>query len=597
MILEHPRSNGVLVEETQTLLNRLGWTAAAAYATLAFAIGLADIVFILRHYTRYPFGDHWIWLGRYAERGLWAALLTQFNEHRLFFPGLLYWADLTLFGGKNAFLIFASILINLGCIVVLILPIIRRLEVPLPVRMTFAGFVTITMWWFIQGPNFFYPFSLCLALANLGVLSSLCLFSLFHEREIQGRPARADLLLAGSILCGFVGTFSYGHGILIWPLLLCDAAILRLRARHWIPIAGATLLALALYFRQYITPVSHSNPVAALRSPIKLANYFFIMIGLPWLGGENAQLGWRTNILQYGIIIGGFLAAALLIGIYVFRRERDSFTTFYSSILLLALGSAAITALGRSNFPVAQSLSGRYAPIPLLFWISLSSLVTFYLCRFESPVGLGKFFWCVILAGCSAATLPTQFAMGNYLAGRERAQENAVASIASGVPDQTVVGVELYPAYPLIKLVDTKTMQSMHRGSLFQLPESRMAGTPLQTHFWVSGNCEGSVDEVKSYQGDSKNGVRLSGWLFDTRRGAAAKVLVTDQRGDILGFGTGDFARPDVAATLHNPSMERTGWIAYSPFPADGSRLLRVFGEFPDSSVCEVVSPKTLVPQ
>ena len=57
----------------------LGVFAAVTYLVFAILAGLADIFYILRHYTRFPFGDHWIWLERFYRNGLLATLYAQFN--------------------------------------------------------------------------------------------------------------------------------------------------------------------------------------------------------------------------------------------------------------------------------------------------------------------------------------------------------------------------------------------------------------------------------------------------------------------------------------------------------------------------------------
>lgn len=43
--------------------------AGLCYLIVALLIVTFDIGFILRHYTRFPFGDHWIWLAVLYERG------------------------------------------------------------------------------------------------------------------------------------------------------------------------------------------------------------------------------------------------------------------------------------------------------------------------------------------------------------------------------------------------------------------------------------------------------------------------------------------------------------------------------------------------
>jgi len=89
--------------------------AGIAYLAFAILVGLADILFILRHYPTFPFGDHWIWLARLYERGPLGAIWSQYNEHRLVFPGVLFFLDHRYFGSVNGLLIIASMLFQAGC--------------------------------------------------------------------------------------------------------------------------------------------------------------------------------------------------------------------------------------------------------------------------------------------------------------------------------------------------------------------------------------------------------------------------------------------------------------------------------------------------
>ena len=529
-------------------------------------------------------------MARFWERGLWGALLAQFNEHRFFIPGIFYWADFRFFGGRNLLLAGASAAIHVAGIIVLALPLIRNREVPPPVAAVFSGFVTITMLWYIQGPNFFYPYNLCIPLANLEILLSLFSLAAFLRTESRFQSSRV-WLLAASIVCGFAATFTYGNGMLIWPLLLGNALLARLPVRRIIPIAAAALLALGLYFRHYLSPPGHTNPFESLRHPLKLATYFFVMIGLPLLGGEGATLEFPTKAFQYLLILSGLLSAVAFLFIWV-RRSHE---VFYSSLLLFAVGSAAITALSRSNFPVSQALSARYAPIPLLFWISLIALITLHLCRPKSKAGAALFFWCTGLAAASFATLPAQSAMGSYFATRARFQQSAVASIALGIPDTAAVSTELYPQIALLQFVDRRTMEAYRRSSFFAMPETRLIGTALQPRFTISGDCQSRMDDPLVYQSGQNRAVRLSGWLYDTnRRQCARRILVTDAAGTILGFGIGQMPRPGVAAAFRNPAMYASGWIAYAHLPSGESRPLRIFGlPAGSSAVCEVRSPNS----
>ena len=111
-------------------LGRLVGICAAAYLVLAIVIAVADILFVLRHYTTFPFGDQWVWLARMHERGVLRGLFAQYNEHRLPVPGVFYLLDYRWFGGRNSLLIAVSLLFQAGCAVLLILPMWRQPEVP-----------------------------------------------------------------------------------------------------------------------------------------------------------------------------------------------------------------------------------------------------------------------------------------------------------------------------------------------------------------------------------------------------------------------------------------------------------------------------------
>src|SRR5579871_2293893 len=120
---------------------RMASTAGIAWLGVAILEAFASIVFVLRHYTRFPFGDHWIWLARLYQDGLFATLCSQFNEHRYFVPGLFYFADHRFFGSTNTFLTFFLLAVQIAATALLIRPVWQAPRQPL--RYFFAGFTVI----------------------------------------------------------------------------------------------------------------------------------------------------------------------------------------------------------------------------------------------------------------------------------------------------------------------------------------------------------------------------------------------------------------------------------------------------------------------
>ena len=573
-----------------------GLVAAVTYQTFAILIALGDITYLLRHYTRFPFGDHWAWLDGLYQHGLWATLFSQFNEHRLVIPGLWYFLDHRYFGSTNTLLVIVTVLIQIGCILLLIAPQWRPSGMPTPVRRVFMGFVVITMLWFIQAENFFYPFSLCLSCANLGMLASFYLFS----RLCAGDSRRAVWLWVGVLASALWATFSYGHGMLVWPVLLAAGLWLRLPPRRLAAVFVVMLCALGVYFFHYKTPVQHANPLESLQRPIQVLQYAVLMIGLPFFPAGVRDAAVSSHFVSYAISVLGIMLAAVLLVRFAKTKpaERTREQVMYCSVLLFALGSGSITALGRSHFPLWQALSGRYAPVPLLFWISLAALITAYLSGAEVRFGAARPVWCALLILASLATLPTQARMGRYMANRERQQRAAALSVTVGVPDLARIAEEMSPRFDRILTVDRAATPFLGH-SLFWRPEEAFLGTPLRDHFRLapSADCMGFVDRVNLLP-EPAQGARLLGWAWNARRGKAVDGIwiVGDQR-IIRGLGITRIPRPDVAAAYSNGAIFSAGWIAYSRLPAQGSGALTVFASLDDGkSACPIGAPRVPAP-
>jgi hypothetical protein len=94
----------VAVETLGRIVTRALDVASWVFLTAGLCFCAVSTAFLLQHFRRMPFWDHWVWLARYHEAGLPGVLFTQFNEHRLFFPGFFYLVDYELCAGSNLFL-------------------------------------------------------------------------------------------------------------------------------------------------------------------------------------------------------------------------------------------------------------------------------------------------------------------------------------------------------------------------------------------------------------------------------------------------------------------------------------------------------------
>lgn len=570
--------------------------AAWIYFGFALLVLGSNLFHILRDYTAYPFGDHWIWLARLNQEGAWTALTAQYNEHRLTVPGILYLLDHRLFGSANRLLIGASIFFQLGCAFFLITPVLRRPEIPRSVKLVFSGLVMILAFWFIQGENFYYPFSLCMASSNLGILAALYCMGFLAE-DSGSSVWRARLLVACVVVAALWAEFSYGHGLLIWPLLALLGWIVGLPRRWSLLILGLFVAAWGLYFIGYRTPAGHASPIEALKHPVRVAHYLLLMMGLPFFGADKADLRVSMNVFSYAVSSLGILTGLFCCLRFAFRRggDRSHATVFYTSVMALSLGAALITALNRSMFPTGQALSGRYSAVPLLFWISLAALGSRFIARWETNGGLGRAIWCGVLAATSLGTLPEQSIKGGYFAIRSSLQNAAAASLAAGSPDQDAVNVEL-ANLQLVNAVDKRWMATSGGRSLFARPESEMVGKPLLSSFRLAppDTCSGAFDLATPFQAASKPAVKIIGWAWKAKQqGEVARIFITDDHNVVRGFGVKHMFRPDVANAFANESMTFAGFQAYAPLPPEYTGTFTVFADLGDGqNVCQIGVPR-----
>ena len=560
------------------------------YLVVALLAGAFDVSYILRHHVRYPFGDQWIWLARLYERGFWCGFTSQYNEHRLIVPGVFYYADYRYFGSRNTLLAIVSLLFQLGCGALLIVPLWRSTEVWKPLRCFFAGFVAMTVLWFIQAEDLFYPYQLQISCANFGILAAMHLFARLASRRKE-RVGRLAGLWVAVFACAFWATFSFGHGILIWPVLLALGMAARFSKRELLMIAAVFACAASLYFIQYQKPAGSASPLESLRQPSRVVQYAVLLIGLPLFGAGAPDVSVMSHAGLYATAATGVVLALLMLARFALAKpgERQAFEYIYCAMLATNLGAAVLAALSRGNFPLEQALSGRYAPMPLIFWISLIALTTIHLCRAEARGGVGRVMWCGLLAAASAVMLPAQFTMGHYMAYRARNQAAAALSMAVGTPDAPRIREEMAPP-ALVAFVDRNGVRLLGH-SLFADAGLQWLGSRVTDHFQPAGGgaCLGAVDSLNPVAGSTTPGVRLAGWAWDVRgHRAARRVWVTDAEGMIRGLGQTGEERPDVAGAYKDKAMAESGWVAYSRTPVPGTPFT-VLAEVGDGrSVCPI---------
>jgi hypothetical protein len=119
---------------------------------------------------------------------------------------------------------------------------------------------------------------------------------------------------------------------------------------------------LVAYFHDYRHPVIHPEIGASFARPARALHYLVLL-----LGSLFAPVG------RYPAFAAGGALILLFVGLTCLHRDRLDRFAWYG--LLFVLISAAMAALGRSGFGVAQALSSRYRILSILAFLMAYLLV------------------------------------------------------------------------------------------------------------------------------------------------------------------------------------------------------------------------------
>ena len=332
---------------------------------------LPAAVFLFWFVTQYhyvaPFGEQWGLVEAYARasRGAteWHDLWGQKNVHRIFVPKLVFFGA-ARFGYWNhlheCWTVFAVALVALAGQLYALRPVFSTLRAPtrgLAVVLV-SGFVLSVS----ASENWLW--GLQLQLVTCVAATSWGLALLARTRSTSG--------LVGALVCGFVASFSYANGLVLWPLgalsLVLTGGVRRWRALAvW--IVAAALVAWA-FFHGYRLPSggTAARDGAEVGGFVRHAHYVLVFLGNPVAIGTSSA----------SFAGGAALVTALAAGWRLVRgaaphNDGPARSAFHTGLLfqLAGLSIALVVALGRAGKPLHQALSSRDVTLAGLFWCGL----------------------------------------------------------------------------------------------------------------------------------------------------------------------------------------------------------------------------------
>ena len=306
--------------------------------------------------------------------------LRKHNGHSLFFPSLIWLADLRFFHGNQQVVFYVGLILLVIATGLLLIPVWRDNTVDFTAKIIATLVVIVGNFWMgrahiTASGGFNSNASLMMAGAEV---SFICL-PFMHAHSARFWSA-TFAVIAG----GFVASFSFGVGLATWPVLLLLAWSLRLPWRSFVLITVAAVAAAIVFL---LLPPHVRGPAGLRTLGISVATPTLELSYLCWLLSApifNAAFYWRvpgsTGILPsfFALMFGmvALVVAGREIVCTVIRRDLARSTLGLIGLALIAfnLTAMALIVFGRSDhfgtMPF-ELFAPRYFFHSTLFWMGL----------------------------------------------------------------------------------------------------------------------------------------------------------------------------------------------------------------------------------
>ncbi|HEX4630618.1 MAG TPA: hypothetical protein VH188_06605 [Chthoniobacterales bacterium] len=331
---------------------------------LLFILALVPIVFIGFIIDRYgvnvPYADEWsnLLLVEKHDAGklTLGALMRPHNGHRIFIPRLIFLAFADWAHGNVRAEMFFSLFVCALTSAGLLYLLWRTVRTGWPQLLALWALINVLLFSPIQAENWLWGFQFQILLSNLCALGALIAIT---------ANLRFAIRVTLAALFAVVGLFSFGQGVLIWPvvgLLMIARGETRRRILIW---GGVTLAILCGYFLSYHGKDLTSAVAHWWDYPV----FFFAFLGAPLAEVTN------SDPMVLPVSVGATLCAAYFgLLISCFRRglaERDG---VWLALGAFPIGGALLAAASRTHFGVRQALDSRYTTVAVILVVSLVGL-------------------------------------------------------------------------------------------------------------------------------------------------------------------------------------------------------------------------------
>ena len=523
-----------------------------------------------------PYRDDWDWLRSLLTTPFTLRTLFEpHNEHLIPLPRLLFALQYRLEGMGGVFLFCVA----MATYAVMGWAFWRQIRLRWPrdrqMRRFAFGLVAACLFFTYQLQSVVFVAAILFPLVEMfAVVAIAAAVAATSDRDDRaGRRQLQWWMLAAAATIGAALTTTNG---LVVPAILAflswtDAR----RNRAW--IAWFTLQAIFIYGYAVLVLARSNQPALAADR---------------WsLESLTSMLAFFLTFFSSGIVYGGSVVGAVIGGVFVaagcyavWTVARDAgrspqIERFAAALLMFSAATAAMAALGRSEFGVTQAAQSRYATFTLVYW---AALIVWGLSRSERLAqwrGRRRLFTMSAAVACTALGLVVQVIVGVIWIAKTDNLSFASLALAAGVDDDEWIAT-LHPE--MHHVYETRTL--LVADGRWRLADERIGAViPGPT----APVCRGSVRLMEVRPGP---GWRLEGDARGTRQHGRRDRRPVADFGICPGTADGRHAEPDAdgysrsgvaAVAFRGPSRTSVGrvrpgrgWAAV-PHARDGRRWQR----------------------
>jgi hypothetical protein len=345
-----------------------GWGAWAALAVVPWLL----LVFLVARYALdAPLIDQWSFVSQLESESTgtltFDSLRSQHGEHRPLFPRLIMLALAGVSGWNVRYEIAVNVLIATALFFALAKLLRREISSPAEAPVWLWALLSLLVFSLSQWENWLWGWQLVVFLNVLSVAVGIVFLT---RRPLGWRH------FVGAAAAGIVATYSFGNGLLFWPI---GFGVLALAARTgpprrlllgvWVVLSTLVVASYLAGFQRGGSPMTFETIVIR---PLGFLRYALTFLGSPLASFSGSAFPPRDSGIAALVGALGLLFFTLAARRAIRRRpmEVDRLIPFFA-LAAYALSSGLIAAVSRLRFGIPQALASRYTTISSLFWIGL----------------------------------------------------------------------------------------------------------------------------------------------------------------------------------------------------------------------------------